>query len=423
MKRAAWAHDADASKESRKSMNPAQKALWYVESHLAEPLTLDEIAAVGGVSRFHLVRAFAEATGMSVMRYVRARRLTKAARALAPGRARYSDAGAGGGLRLPRSVHPRVPRPFRRHAEAGSRRNVPRHAQASGADHDGFNPARQSASRRVSKPPRPFLVAGVGERYNHENCGAGIPNQWQQFHQKVDDIPARIGKVAYGVCCNGDDSGNFDYVAGVEVSDFSDLPREFARVRIPEQRYAVFTHTEHISTIRRTVDAIWNQWLPAVRPEGRRRAELRALRREIRSGHRQWRAGDLGAGEGVGCGWVGGERRPAASARLRLSWQCLLTIYARQLSSSACGAGDERLGSVARRLPNILYTLVLFRSARPEKSAWKPMRCAARRTGPEFALQHKSIRTDRRFRAPCQKLSSKLNRPQVSLKFRDWRVP
>ena len=66
-------------------MNPAQKALWYVESHLADSLTLDEIAAVDGVSRFHMVRSFAEATGMSVMRYVRARRLTKAARALARG--------------------------------------------------------------------------------------------------------------------------------------------------------------------------------------------------------------------------------------------------------------------------------------------------------------------------------------------------
>ena len=48
-------------------MNPAQSALWYIESHLAEPMTLDEIAAIGGVSRFHIVRAFAAATGLPVM--------------------------------------------------------------------------------------------------------------------------------------------------------------------------------------------------------------------------------------------------------------------------------------------------------------------------------------------------------------------
>src|SRR3954462_9493563 len=66
-------------------MNPAQKALWFIESHLADAMTLDEVAAIAGISRFHLVRAFAAATGLSVMRYVRARRLSEAARALASG--------------------------------------------------------------------------------------------------------------------------------------------------------------------------------------------------------------------------------------------------------------------------------------------------------------------------------------------------
>ena len=40
-------------------MNPAQKALWFIERHLANELTLDEIAGVGEVSRYHMVRAFA----------------------------------------------------------------------------------------------------------------------------------------------------------------------------------------------------------------------------------------------------------------------------------------------------------------------------------------------------------------------------
>src|SRR5712664_2955514 len=66
-------------------MNTAQKAIWYIESHLGEALTLDEISGVAGISRFHMVRAFAAATGCSVMRYVRARRLSEAARALAAG--------------------------------------------------------------------------------------------------------------------------------------------------------------------------------------------------------------------------------------------------------------------------------------------------------------------------------------------------
>jgi AraC family transcriptional regulator len=242
-------------------VNPAQKALWFIESHLAEALTLDEIAGVAGISRFHMVRAFAAATGLPVMRYVRARRLTEAARALAGGApdilklALDADYGS----------HEAFTRAFRDHfggtpeaVRAGAcldqlRLQEPIMMDSTALDH--LKPPRFETSK-------PLLVAGLSERINHENNGAGIPNQWHRFHQSVDDIPGRIGKVAYGVCCNGDDSGNFDYIAGVEVTDFSDLPREFSRVRIPEQKYAVFTHSEHISTIRRTINTIWNHWLP-----------------------------------------------------------------------------------------------------------------------------------------------------------------
>src|SRR5262249_36033752 len=253
--------DACASEKRADSMNPAQKALWFIESHLAEPLTLDDIATIGGVSRFHMVRAFAAATGFSVMRYVRARRLTEAARALAEGAPDILTLA----LDADYASHEAFTRAFR--------------------DHFGVTPEAVRASTCLDrlklqepivmdstlldhlKPPRfetgkAFLVAGIGERCTHENNGAGIPAQWQQFHHKVGFIPARIGRLAYGVCCNGDDAGNFDYIAGVEVADFSDLPREFSRVRIPEQKYAVFTHTEHISVIRRTVHTIWNAWLP-----------------------------------------------------------------------------------------------------------------------------------------------------------------
>jgi AraC family transcriptional regulator len=242
-------------------MNPAHKALWFIESHLADELTLDEIAGVAGISRFHMVRAFAAATGLSVMRYVRARRLSEAARALANGAPDILTLA----LEADYGSHEAFTRAFR--------------------DHFGITPEAVRAATRLDslklqepitmdstvidnlQPPRfttgkPLLIAGLGERYSCESA-AGIPGQWQRFHQSVADIPGRIGNVAYGVCCNGDDAGNFDYIAGVEVSDFSDLPREFASVRIPEQKYAVFTHRDHISTIRRTINTIWNQWLPA----------------------------------------------------------------------------------------------------------------------------------------------------------------
>jgi AraC family transcriptional regulator len=242
-------------------MNPAQKALWFIESHLAEVLTLDETAAIAGVSRFHLVRAFATATGLPVMRYVRARRLSEAARALANGAPDILSLA----LEADYGSHEAFTRAFR------DRFGVTPEAVRLSARTDNL-PLQEpivmdSTALDHLSPPRfvtgtPLLVAGLGERYTWES-GAAIPGQWQRFHQQVHNIPGRIGRIAYGVCCNGDDAGNFDYIAGVEVSDFSDLPREFSSVRIPEQKYAVFAHGDHISTIRRTINTIWNQWLPA----------------------------------------------------------------------------------------------------------------------------------------------------------------
>jgi AraC family transcriptional regulator len=79
-----------------------------------------------------------------------------------------------------------------------------------------------------------------------------------------------VGRAAYGVICNTDDAGNADYIAGVEVSDFSGIPGDWARLRIPEQRYAVFTHNDHVAAIRHTWMAIFNKWLPesGYRPTG-----------------------------------------------------------------------------------------------------------------------------------------------------------
>src|SRR5215467_12511463 len=61
------------------------RALWYIESHLSGDLSLEAVADVVGVSRFHLSRAFGLIVGCSLGSYIRARRLTVAARALAGG--------------------------------------------------------------------------------------------------------------------------------------------------------------------------------------------------------------------------------------------------------------------------------------------------------------------------------------------------
>jgi AraC family transcriptional regulator len=241
-------------------MNPVGKALWYIENHFAGDVSLDDIAKIGGVSRYHMVRAFGFATGRSVMRYVRGRRLTEAARALSNGApdilAVALDAGYGS--------HEAFTRAFR--GQFGLTPEEVR-AQRQLDNIKLVEPIKMDETHVANlQPPRfengrPLLVAGLGERYSCESSNA-IPSQWQRFAPHLGNIPGQIGRTAYGVCCNSDDEGNFDYICGVEVSDFSELPANFSRVRIPEQRYAVFSHRDHISTIRRTINTIWSKWLP-----------------------------------------------------------------------------------------------------------------------------------------------------------------
>jgi len=66
-------------------MSVTNKALFVIERNLYRDLTLDQIARYCDVSRFHLAHAFGESTGLTVMEYLRGRRLTEAAYALASG--------------------------------------------------------------------------------------------------------------------------------------------------------------------------------------------------------------------------------------------------------------------------------------------------------------------------------------------------
>src|SRR5690349_9909997 len=66
-------------------MNATEKANWFVENHFAEPITLELVAEACNVSPYHLTRLFTISFGTSIMRYVRRRRLTEAAKALAAG--------------------------------------------------------------------------------------------------------------------------------------------------------------------------------------------------------------------------------------------------------------------------------------------------------------------------------------------------
>jgi AraC family transcriptional regulator len=187
-------------------IGPVDAALRHIENHLASAIVPEDVARVAGVSLLHLFHAFNAATGLPLMRYVRARR----ANAIEP-------------LRI------------------------------------GENSAAIDEPRLAVSPR--LLVAGLTERYDLHD-GSAIAGQWRRFMPYLGRIEGQVGKAAYGTSYYTGADGNVEYLSGVEVATFSSVPRNFGLLCVPAQRCAVFFHGDHVATLRDTWTAIWNQWLP-----------------------------------------------------------------------------------------------------------------------------------------------------------------
>lgn len=237
-------------------MGAARRALWYIETHHAAPIGLADVARAVGVSPFHLSRLFQASTGSSLVRYLRGRRLSEAARQLAGGAGDILpvalEAGYGSHATFTRAFTEQFGRP-------------PEQVRAQGLHSITLVPAitLHDYALPCAQPPRivtaaGLCVAGIGARHRRESVGS-IPSQWQQLALQCAAIP----EVSYGVCCNSAEDGSFNYIAGIDASGMTTLPAGWQRVQVAPRRYVVAWHAGHISAIRSTWYWLLNQYLPA----------------------------------------------------------------------------------------------------------------------------------------------------------------
>jgi AraC family transcriptional regulator len=104
-------------------------------------------------------------------------------------------------------------------------------------------------------------IAGLRRDYNPEEMNK-IPEQWNDFMPYIGKVPGQIGRIAYGLCYLNQGSSRMSYVSGVGVSNCERIPAELTCAKIPAQKYAIFVHPGHVSTLWQTCDAIQNRWLP-----------------------------------------------------------------------------------------------------------------------------------------------------------------
>jgi AraC family transcriptional regulator len=258
-------------------MSVVDKALWVIERNSSGELTLPAVAEACGVSRSHLASAFGTTTGWPVVRYLRARRLTRAAQALAQGApdilAVALATGYGSHEAFTRAFREQFGVPPERVRELGSTEGL------------ALVPALDLRARERPALAPPWVTeapavraVGLSARHSFDKV-IGIPIQWQTFMaDHYGHIPHRVDGIPIGIQKSADEEGGFDYVCAAEVTAFGNLPEGLQRMEIPARRCAVFEHRGHVSTLFDTYAAIWNEelqehgWAPSQAPTIERHA-------------------------------------------------------------------------------------------------------------------------------------------------------
>jgi AraC family transcriptional regulator len=241
-------------------MSVTNKALFVVERNLRSNSGLDEIAASCGVSRFHLSRAFGEATGMSVVEYARARRLSEAAKEIAAGARNLLsvalDHGYGGHEAFSRAFKAR----FGATPEA-----VRKSATVEGLALVEPFPRLKEKATKLEKP----RIAREGELLFVGSTGPvpfgdthRIPGMWERFMSgPYRDIAHKRAEPPVGIVVRMDAEG-VEHMCAAGVSRFENTPKGCVELTLSPATYAVFPHDAHVARVRETYEAIWNDWLP-----------------------------------------------------------------------------------------------------------------------------------------------------------------
>lgn len=253
-------------------MSLANRALWVIDRNLRQELSLARVAEACGVSRYHLAHAFGESTGMSVMGYVRARRLSEAAARLAQGASNILDLA----LEYGYSSHEAFSRAFRAQFNTtpetvrkdGTVDRLPLVLPVSVVDN-----MRTALKVHRYEQAGELSFVGMGQHFSFA-APQHITAQWERFMPHYCEIENRADDVPWGVNTNLDDDGTFDYYSAVKVSRIASVPKGMQGLTLAPRTYAIFQHTAHISTVSQTYSAIWNDWEP---PEGRAIADAAAL--------------------------------------------------------------------------------------------------------------------------------------------------
>lgn len=233
-----------------------RRLIWQIETDMERPTSVQGLAETVGLSPFHLSRMFSLRTGMPLMGYVRARRLSRAARMIADGTCNVTEAAFSAGYDSVEGFS----RAFRaRFAVAPSSIRTP----------NDLTPLCLQEALTMTTAPKDVTPRDIRETPGLTLLGKSdlftietrprIPALWSEVAETWGHL--FDGKGAYGVCYGFQEDGAFRYMPAFDASLTED--RDGLEVlEIPTQLHAVFEHDGHVSSIAETWDGIFANWAP-----------------------------------------------------------------------------------------------------------------------------------------------------------------
>lgn len=252
-----------------------QRVIDHIEGHLFEDLALSDLARLVGFSDFHFHRVFQAMTGITVMDYIRKRRLICAATKVSCTDDKLIDIALDCGFGTPetfirafRRLYGMTPGEYRKR---GIR--PPEYPKASPLQRQ-YSPYLGGIRMNyqiVTKPAFDVIGYFINTTNNEGENNREIPAFWKRYmeEEKGKTLYDQAASTAeYGICGPSNlDTGEFQYIIGVEAKPDAVVPEGAGRFHYEEQTYAVFTTPrvpleQFTDSIQATWGVIFSEWFP-----------------------------------------------------------------------------------------------------------------------------------------------------------------
>lgn len=241
-------------------MKAIGEAVEYIENHLTDDITPQDIASHVCVSPFYFQKGFSLLCGYSVSEYIRFRRLSLAANDILKGDERIIDIALKYGYDSPDSFT----KAFTRFHGV-----TPLSARKSGVALRSFAPLKIKISLSGGylmaykiERKESFKIIGKKENFSYENAKKEIPLFWQRvFTDSTNTIRGQ-----YGVNIDKTMSGErFDYIIA-DPYDGQKAESGYVIETIPSFEWAVFSCVGALPHALQDVNKkIFSEWLPALK--------------------------------------------------------------------------------------------------------------------------------------------------------------